>query len=322
MRRRIRPLGGALIGLLVTSALVASGAASAAAWSGSAADTAAMSSNASIPRVGCAATASKGTAFRSAPASSLHTYDDFIGDAKTAPDICQQNVVTNDNVSITFGMHIHDRSGFSAGDGYTIYLDTDMNPATGSLAGPGVPAGAEFAIDVLDGASNLRHWNGTSFEPVTPAEPIVTEWIEGYGPALQIAPADLGGPQGFNLVLVTTNGEDHDLGPDAGSWSYTLSPLALQAGRLALGPATAGKPFTARMVVVRSDFDDSLDEGAIACAARVGAKALAGGGSFAGGRVGCTWRLPKNARGTRLAGSVAVTFQGVTTKRSFSVRVR
>jgi hypothetical protein len=36
-------------------------------------------------------------------------------------------------------------------------------------------------------------------------------------------------------------------------------------------------------------------------------------------RVACRLRVPKNASGKRLAGSVAVTFQGVTAKRGFSV---
>ena len=75
------------------------------------------------------------------------------------------------------------------------------------------------------------------------------------------------------------------------------------------------------MEVVRSDFEIPLDEGIITCAAKVGGKTLAGRGAFASERVGCMWRVPKTARGKRLRGSVMVTFQGVTAKRSFNVRV-
>jgi hypothetical protein len=76
------------------------------------------------------------------------------------------------------------------------------------------------------------------------------------------------------------------------------------------------------MTVVRSDLDSALTEGTITCAAKLGGKALKGRGSFAGSRVTCTWRLPKNARRKRITGSVAVSFQGVEAKRAFAAAVR
>ena len=36
----------------------------------------------------------------------------------------------------------------------------------------------------------------------------------------------------------------------------------------------------------------------------------------------CTWRLSKDVAGKRVRGSVAVTFQGVTARRSFAARVK
>src|SRR5919202_1958312 len=53
-------------------------------------------------------------------AASLHTYDDFIEDSGAAPDFCASNFVTNDNEAIMIGLHIHNRSGFAAGDAYAI----------------------------------------------------------------------------------------------------------------------------------------------------------------------------------------------------------
>jgi hypothetical protein len=72
------------------------------------------------------------------------------------------------------------------------------------------------------------------------------------------------------------------------------------------------------MAVERSDFEIALEEGTIRCAAKVGGRSLVGRGAFVDERVACRWRVPKNASGKRLA----VTFQGVTAKRGFSVRVR
>ncbi len=65
-----------------------------------------------------------------------------------------------------------------------------------------------------------------------------------------------------------------------------------------------------------------LDEGKIGCAARLSGHALAGNGKFANGRVVCTWRLPKNARGKRLSGTLSAALQGARATRRFSVRVR
>jgi hypothetical protein len=254
--------------------------------------------------------------------SALHSYDDYIEDVMAAPDICAANIVTNDNQVITIGMHAHDRTAFAEGDAYSVYLDTDSNAATGTTPESGVPAGAEYAIDITDQASTLRHWNGTAFDPISTQTPIVTEWVDGYGPALEIARADLGDPQSFSLVYVTTNGVDHDLAPDTGMWPYTVSPFALTASRVVVATPRAGKVLVAGMEVTRSDFDIALDEGTITCRAKLVGKNLAGRGLFAGDLVACGWRIPKNARGKRVAGTVSVTFQGVTAKRSFNVRVR
>ena len=79
-------------------------------------------------------------------------------------------------------------------------------------------------------------------------------------------------------------------------------------------------PFVAAMAVERSDFEIALEEGTIRCAAKVGGGSLVGRGAFVDERVACGWRVPKNASGKRLAGSVAATFQGATAERGFSVK--
>ena len=80
-----------------------------------------------------------------ASTSALSQYDDFIEDVVTAPDVCGANLITNDNVTITMGVHIHDRSGFSALDSYRIHLDTDSSPATGAPVEASLLTGAELS---------------------------------------------------------------------------------------------------------------------------------------------------------------------------------
>jgi hypothetical protein len=242
------------------------------------------------------------------------SYDDPIMDSGNAPDYCGGEAVTNDNQTIMIGIHAHNRSGFVPGDSYGIYLDTDMNAATG-----GGEIGAEYEIALDGSGARLEQWNGTSFQPSTATVPM--QWAEGYGPVLALDRAAVGNPSGFRLVMVSAYGTDGDRAPDEGTWSYTVTPLRLQAKPLSHGPAVAGKSFVARITVVRNDFDVPLDEGTIRCAARLGATSINGTGRFAHDRIVCAWRLPSTARGKRLAGSVAVTFQGVQANRSFSVTV-
>ena len=246
----------------------------------------------------------------------LRTYDDNIEGSGNAPDFCADELVTNDNGAITIGIHAHNRSGFVAGDTYTVYLDTDLDAATG---GGGV--GAEYEILFSGPRAQLLRWNGTIFDPASPS-PVPMIWAPGYGPVLLLEPAAIGAPPGFNFVLVSANGTDSDRAPDTGSWSYTRRPFALKVQSLSVGAARAGRPFTARALILRSDFDIPLDEGRIGCAARLAGHALAGKGKFANGRVVCTWRLPRNAHGKRLSGALSIAFEGVRVKRGFAARVR
>jgi len=246
----------------------------------------------------------------------LRTYDDAIGDSANAPDFCASELVTNDSRVIEMGIHAHNRSGFVAGDSYTVFLDTDRNAATG---GGGV--GAEYQIVFAGSTGELEQWNGTVFDPST-AVSIPVLWVPGYGPLLVYLRSQIGNAAGFNFVLVSANGADSDRAPDTGSWSYTVQPFSLKVRSLSVGVARAGKAFTARAVVLRSDFDDPLDEGKITCAAKLAGHGLAGKGKFSRGGVLCTWRMPAAAHGKRLTGTVSVAFQGARAARAFSARVR
>jgi hypothetical protein len=244
---------------------------------------------------------------------SLRTFHDYIEDT-AGPDICGDNMVTNDNEgTITFGLHIHNRSGFASNEAYGVFLDTDLNPATGG-------AGADYRVRLTSEATVLGKWDGTRFPAQATLDPAT--WKPGYGPVFRVKATDLGGVQSFNFSFFTTDGVTGDLAPNRGAWPYQVAPLELMIRGMALDRARAGRFFSARMGVVRRDLDEPLAEGTIACSAKVGAKTLAGTGRFAGGRTVCTWRLPKSARHKRISGTVGVTFQGVEAKRSFATTVR
>jgi hypothetical protein len=281
-----------VIFLLVCSAVFAVGIAPA----GSARD----GSCAAAPRTFNSATAQK-------------TFDDYIEDTD-GPDICGQNRVTNDNEGwITFGMHIHNRSGFVGTEAYGVFLDTDLNPTTGG-------AGAEYRIRFTSEATVLGKWDGVKFPALLTLQPAT--WMPGYGPIFRVNASDLGGAKEFGLIFFSTDGVNGDLAPNRGAWSYQLGQLELGVRGLSIDRARAGRPFSARMTVMRSDLNTALTEGTITCSAKLGRKAVAGSGSFVGNTAVCTWRLPRSARGKRLTGAVAVTFQGAEAKRSFATKVR
>jgi hypothetical protein len=278
-----------------------------------------LSSRAAAPsplgraRSGCATQAhAKGFA---SYVPALRSYDDNIEDSGNAPDFCASELVTNDSVTVTMGIHAHNRTGFSAGDSYTVYLDTDRNVATGG----GV--GAEYKIVFTGPQALLERWNGTAFDAAS-ALPVALVWLPDYGPVLGFLHSAIGDPAGFDFVLVSANGENGDRAPDTGSWSYSVEPFALKVKSLSVGAARAGKTFTARAVVLRSDFNEPLDQGKIGCAARLARRSLPGSGKFAGGRAVCTWRMPRSARRKRLSGTLSVTYQGARAARRFSARVR
>ncbi len=250
-----------------------------------------------------------------ASAHALTTYDDDIEDAGEAPDFCGTEIITNDNRAVTVGIHVHNRSDFASGDSYTILLDTDQNVATGQPS-----TGADYELSLNGGAPQLYRWSMAAFEQVPASIPLT--WIEDYGPAFELLRSDIGNPAGFAIVFLSTDGLSGDRAPDNGSWTYAVTPLTLRMRLLSHGVAHAGRPFTASTVVIRNDWDEPLNEGTIACAAKVGGRSLTGRGSFAHDRVTCTWRLPANISGKRLDGSVTASLQGARASRAFSVRVR
>jgi hypothetical protein len=241
------------------------------------------------------------------------SFDDFIEDT-TGPDICAANAVSNDNSgTITFGLHIHNRAGYIAGESYGVFLDTDSNRATGGQ-------GAEYLARLDASAVELLKWNGSAF--VTQSSSPAANWVAGFGPVFALKAAELGGVTRFAFFLSATDGVNADVAPDAGSWSYELTRLTLTAGRLWLMPPRAGRGWQVGLPVTRSDQNGPLREGAITCSAKIGAVRVNGRGSFLGPYAVCSWQLQKSARNKRITGTVAVTFQNLTAKKSFAFTVR
>jgi thermitase len=110
-------------------------------------------------------------------------------------------------------------------------------------------------------------------------------------------------------------------------------PLDLEIQPFALSPnawfvagyprATAGERFAAAGRVRRTDTEEVLKSGRIACVARAGGKLLeVVQARFANAIARCVWQIPANAGGKTLRGSLTAGFEDGSETRSFSLRVK
>jgi lysophospholipase L1-like esterase len=100
-------------------------------------------------------------------------------------------------------------------------------------------------------------------------------------------------------------------------------PPTLSAGKPKLSRATAGKPFTASMLVTDADTGAAV-KGQVTCQGRLSGKSLGAKShsSSSSGRSSCTWQLPATAHNKQFKGSITVRFQGAKISRAFSTKVK
>jgi hypothetical protein len=279
------------------------------------------------------------TAANAAPAATSAnrtTFEDSRGEMANAPDITNVVVSNNDAGRITVTINGLPRlvEGMLVG----IDIDSDNNPATGSQ--DPLSLGADYAIELVPGNANLFRWDGTSFTRRSNDPPQSTLVFSGSELAVSINAAELGNTTRFNFGVVVVTGittdpqgnldftnAQFDAAPDLGHgfWNYTVrvAPLRLLARSFSLSPRRpqAGRSLTARLVATRSDTGAVVSGGRVVCAATVGGRRIAGSGRFVGREARCVWRIPGNARGARIRGSIAVVFEGRRVTRSFSASV-
>ena len=276
-----------------------------------------------------------GPAVPAALAANSTDYQDSSGENPAAPDITTLTVSNTDAGLISFRINIPNRANFSADMYVALDVDADNNASTGS------PDGAEYAIEVFRGEAALFRWDGTAFTRRA-GDPPFTSLLFSYqgGITIRISAAELGNTKAFKFgalvasgiaVDPTTNEADFtnavaDFAPAAGAglfaYQVRLTPATLIVRRTTVGKATAGKPFTVRMVAARSDTNAVVRNGRVTCVGRFGtARLRARVQAVVGGAATCTWNLPANSKGKRFRGSVSLVFEGLRASESFSTRI-
>jgi hypothetical protein len=282
---------------------------------------------------GGAAMPSDASGSPAAAAANRMTYEDSRAELPNAPDITSVTVSNTDAGRISFAIGGIQRlvEGMLIG----IDIDADNNPQTGSQ--DPLNLGADYAIELVQGNANLFRWDGTSFTRRSNDPPQSTLVFQET--TISINAAELGNTSRFNFGIVVITGIRNDpsgnpdfsnaafdAAPDIGHgfWNYTvrLAPLRLLARSFSITrPVRAGRALTARLVATRSDTGAVVSGGRVACTARIGGSRIAGRGRFVGREARCVWRIPSNARGQRISGSIAVIFEGRRVSRSFTAPI-
>jgi hypothetical protein len=250
------------------------------------------------------------------------SFTDPAGDSGAAPDITAVTAA-NDAPGANLTFTVRSNQASLAADA-TVYLwfDADNNQQTGNS---GVEA--VFVIDATGWA--FLKWNGTQFAPANAASANGSH-VNGLT-TFKISKADLGAGDKFRFWAdtdqVDANGNPiaQDTAPDGDAvYQYTIAkPLTLRAGTATTVPLRprAGKAFAVRARITRGDTGGPLASGTVTCTVRVGTARIRATGRVSGGVAVCNMTIPKTAKGKFVRGTMKVTFQGVSTTKTFSYRV-
>ena len=161
----------------------------------------------------------------SSAAGENDTYLDAVGDNEggLAPDITVTTITSTATGDIAIDVDIPDEPDLLSETDFDVFLDSDRNPATGSVTG------SEYAISI-DGETQtfaVFHWSDGTWA-ASPAPSAQIAWRSG--PAIRINRRDLGGTSAFHFWQAATRtslalgGDYSDFAPDVGTWTYVVTP--------------------------------------------------------------------------------------------------
>jgi hypothetical protein len=260
-------------------------------------------------------------------------FTDAAGDSGTAADITTVDV-TNDDL----GQYLVDvglAAPYGGADGMSLYLDTDMNAATGDPHA----GGAEYLI-IDDNAANsffFLTWNGTSWID-SPTNATVKDAVstDQKDVLLSVNKSEIGNATGFNFFVVSSEGDGSDGHWDTAPEGTAVWPYKLQnVLKLSLVAAKsfavkAGGTWNVAVIVGRSDTGGTVGpEGTLVCSATSGSTKLKlDGHSFVSGGSGkptaavCSFKVPAKLKHKVLHATVTVSYQGQTVKHSFTTTAK
>lgn len=283
--------------------------------------------------------ASLGSTSPARAAANSATFQDSTGEDPQAPDITTVVVSNDDARIISFRVNVPNRPTLERDMIVDVLVNSDANPATGNAD----DFGAEYAIQLFLGEIFLYRWDGTNYTR-SAGDPPATSLTYAYtgGVTIRISAAELGNTTRFTFgtdvisgVIVddTTGDVDFtnaraDFAPAVTSGLYPfelkITPPSLEVRKFTKSPAkpTAGRPFSLRMTVARSDTGAVLQGGRVTCVGRIGRSPVRATTARVVNRVvTCTWTIPPAAKGKSFKGTSTVVFEGLKASRSFSGKI-
>jgi hypothetical protein len=244
---------------------------------------------------------------------------DPAGDSTGAPDITRVTVANSNRGEILFVVQTSNRNELTANDEVQIVVDSDQNAATGERNGDG---GDDFVI-WIDGTQRtvgIQRWNGSAWESA-PNTTLEGAYNGGY--VVIINRSELGNTARFDYYVNTFLQNDtnqFDSAPNDVYQEYVLGPPHVESITPRWAPAAprAGATFRLNAVQIKFETEETAAAASYTCRATLAGKRLRGTG-----RGGCTFRLPKTAKGKRLVIVVTATPPGgQAASRSVTFRVR
>ena len=238
-------------------------------------------------------------------------YSDAAGDNGAAADIGAVRVQLGTDGYVHVRPEIAAQPAlFTPGSGL-IAFDTDRSLATG---GGGGLQGADVLVVVTfeDLSGTVLRWNGSDYEQPDLASGDVRYLVGSSSFELLIRPKVLGDVASFSFsVFASTGGPETDAvdrAPDAGMWLFDAAPArTVKTLDVTWAPAAPRAGSVFRPAAVTLDLSDgtAVRPTSYRCTATLGGKALRGRGAG-----GCTYAIPRNARGKRLSITVVASYGG------------
>lgn len=244
---------------------------------------------------------------------------DPTGDGNGAPDITGVTVANDHSGTILFVVEVANRTDFVARDEVLISVDTDRSAATGS---PERGGGIDYRLRIDATSSDFERWNGTGFEPA-PRTTVRVAWVNGY--VASVNRSELGATTSIAFSVRTRMqegpGNQFDVAPTDSLFAYALSPPHIDAIRPSFSRAAprAGATFKVNSVRIQFETAELAVASAFTCRATLAGKRIRGTG-----RSGCTFKLPKTAKGKRFVLTMTATAAGgkAETFAPYAFRVR
>jgi hypothetical protein len=240
---------------------------------------------------------------------------DATGDSGLAPDIGTTTVGNTAGRIIRIAVALTNRTAMQPTDVVLVPINADRNAATGN-------GGFEYALAAAGGQVGLLQWNGTTYAAAN--SPSLRGSFSA-GQVFEINAAELGNTTAFDFWVLSFRQDgpesEDDVAPEGtGVFSYTLSTPHIEsvAARFAPAAPRAGKRFRLSSILVGLESDEDVRPNSYRCVATLGGKRLRGTGTG-----GCSFAIPKNAKGKRLSVVITATVGSETQSfRAYVFRVR